>query len=246
MHIKWVGDVHEPAFLAWVQKQEGLVGIAAAFPQLFRPTVLIPFQGAIYNLHPSDLPNFAGAHPHFWAIRTGAEQLGLTAHEMTPKIDEGPIWAQTTFSIKGLRYRQLYKKIGRKLPELIGQLERQLLDIGAATGISYAVKHRFRNNQVEDSRIDWSGQESKEILQIIRTETAFCYLGEEKIRIWEAIPADLLGEQPGQIAQISNLGIEVYCKNGGMLIQTLKIGPRLQAATQFAKQRSLQAGHSFS
>lgn len=246
VRIKWISDVHEADFVSWLGRQSSPMGIVAAFPQLFRPVVLDPFQGSVYNLHPSDLPNFAGAHPHFWAVRTGARQLGLTAHQMTQQIDEGPIWAQVCFPIEGLRYSEVYAEIGRQLPDLVGALAHQVLDLGKPLALNFRVTHRFRNNPLEASRIRWAEQETEEILQIIRTETAFCYLGEQNIRIWEAIPEALPTDQPGRIAQISAAGISVHCLDGGLLLLRFKQGRRVQTARAFALQKRLMAGQFFS
>lgn len=59
------------------------------------PTEVIelPTHGTI-NVHPSFLPKHRGPSPIPWAIRDGEEELGMTIHRMTGKIDAGPILVQ--------------------------------------------------------------------------------------------------------------------------------------------------------
>jgi len=47
------------------------------------------------NLHGSLLPKFRGAAPVHWAILTGEHHTGVSVIHMTPKIDAGPVIAQS-------------------------------------------------------------------------------------------------------------------------------------------------------
>ena len=51
------------------------------------------------NLHNGPLPRYRGVSPINWALKNGETSHGTTIHQMTPRIDDGPIVAQTTFSI---------------------------------------------------------------------------------------------------------------------------------------------------
>jgi methionyl-tRNA formyltransferase len=53
----------------------------------------------ILNLHNSPLPRYRGVSPINWALKNGERSHGVTIHEITPGIDDGPIVAQVTYSI---------------------------------------------------------------------------------------------------------------------------------------------------
>ena len=53
----------------------------------------------ILNLHNSPLPRYRGVSPINWALKNGEPLHGVTMHEITPGIDEGPIYGQLLYSI---------------------------------------------------------------------------------------------------------------------------------------------------
>ena len=55
--------------------------------------------GRILNLHNGPLPRYRGVSPINWALKNNETSHGATIHEITPGIDDGPIVAQTNYSI---------------------------------------------------------------------------------------------------------------------------------------------------
>lgn len=55
--------------------------------------------GRILNLHNGPLPRYRGVSPINWALKNGEKTHGVTIHEITPGIDDGPIVAQAVFPI---------------------------------------------------------------------------------------------------------------------------------------------------
>jgi methionyl-tRNA formyltransferase len=53
----------------------------------------------IINLHNGPLPRYRGVSPINWALKNGERSHGVTIHEITPGIDDGPIVAQLEYSI---------------------------------------------------------------------------------------------------------------------------------------------------
>jgi methionyl-tRNA formyltransferase len=53
----------------------------------------------ILNLHNSPLPKYRGVSPINWALKNGEASHGVTIHEITPGIDDGPIYSQLLYSI---------------------------------------------------------------------------------------------------------------------------------------------------
>ena len=60
------------------------------------------------NLHPSKLPDWRGANPLFWQLASEQNEMGVTVHVLSDKIDGGKILAQTTIERPdGLSRQQL-------------------------------------------------------------------------------------------------------------------------------------------
>jgi methionyl-tRNA formyltransferase len=53
----------------------------------------------ILNLHNGPLPRYRGVSPINWALKNDESKHGVTIHEITPGIDDGPIVAQVEYSI---------------------------------------------------------------------------------------------------------------------------------------------------
>jgi folate-dependent phosphoribosylglycinamide formyltransferase PurN len=51
------------------------------------------------NIHNGPLPRYRGVSPINWALKNGERMHGVTIHEITPGIDDGPIVAQVLYSI---------------------------------------------------------------------------------------------------------------------------------------------------
>jgi methionyl-tRNA formyltransferase len=53
----------------------------------------------ILNLHNGPLPKYRGVSPINWALKNEESEHGVTIHEITPGIDDGPIIGQVKYSI---------------------------------------------------------------------------------------------------------------------------------------------------
>ena len=70
------------------------------------------FSKPILNIHPSLLPSFKGLNTHQRALKAGCLIHGATVHQITNKVDEGPILGQTLIDItKNSTAKQLEEKL---------------------------------------------------------------------------------------------------------------------------------------
>jgi methionyl-tRNA formyltransferase len=53
----------------------------------------------LLNLHNSPLPKYRGVSPINWALKNEEDIHGVTIHEISPRVDDGPIVAQVQYSI---------------------------------------------------------------------------------------------------------------------------------------------------
>ena len=88
----------------------------------------LPTKGVL-NIHAAPLPKYRGSNPEVWAIINNEFNFGVTIHEVTEKIDDGPILDQIFFSIKFHDDRRsLNKKIYTKTNELIKKNIKSILN----------------------------------------------------------------------------------------------------------------------
>lgn len=74
--------------------------VLARFMKILSPNVVWRFKNKIINIHPSLLPSFPGAQAYRQAYEHGVKVAGVTAHFVSMHLDEGPIIAQGSFSIR--------------------------------------------------------------------------------------------------------------------------------------------------
>ncbi len=89
-----VGDIPGSAALNWRTD--------LAFSVFYSRIVQAPFIarcGRILNLHNGPLPRYRGVSPINWALKNGESTHGVTIHEITPGVDDGPVVSQLTYSI---------------------------------------------------------------------------------------------------------------------------------------------------
>lgn len=92
--------VREPVIcqeLRWLTGADVLIAFNSGV--IVPPDVLKRYKRA-YNFHGAP-PQYPGRDPHHWAVYDRAEWYGVTCHEMTEKVDAGPIIATEAFEIKG-------------------------------------------------------------------------------------------------------------------------------------------------
>jgi methionyl-tRNA formyltransferase len=104
----------------------------------------------ILNLHNGPLPRYRGVSPINWALKNGETKHGVTIHEITPGIDDGPIVAQVDYSIYPAfdEVIDVYRRaieygwvLFQQTMPLIDRIEPQAQDPGRATYYSAHQNH---------------------------------------------------------------------------------------------------------
>jgi methionyl-tRNA formyltransferase/ubiquinone/menaquinone biosynthesis C-methylase UbiE len=197
--------------------------LSAAYPQIFGERLLSALPSTPINFHPSLLPAFRGSHPHFWAIAKGAELGGLSAHYMTARVDEGDIIAQISFPIGSYYYSELYEKLVEETPSFVQSVAGALSEPQAAKKQDPEHASKFRNEREIHCRIFWGSMTADQILNLVRTERAYCFLRDKRFRIERAVlehgnhNMTNLVVEPGAIVEISGAEIVVACTDGAFL-----------------------------
>jgi len=82
--------------------------VLARFMKILSPNFVWRHKNKIINIHPSLLPSFPGPQAYRQAYESGVKIAGVTAHFVSMRLDEGPIIAQTSFTIRpGMSLRDI-------------------------------------------------------------------------------------------------------------------------------------------
>ena len=66
----------------------------AGFMRVLTAGFVSQFEGRMLNIHPSLLPKYKGLHTHARALEAGDAEHGCSVHEVTPRLDDGPLLGQ--------------------------------------------------------------------------------------------------------------------------------------------------------
>jgi formyltetrahydrofolate deformylase len=86
--------------LQLLEKYEVDFVVLARFMKILSPNFVWRWKNKIINIHPSLLPAFPGASAYRQAYERGVKVVGVTAHFVTPNLDEGPIIAQEVLRVR--------------------------------------------------------------------------------------------------------------------------------------------------
>jgi formyltetrahydrofolate deformylase len=90
----------EQQVLELLEKHEVDFIVLARFMKILSPNFVWRWKNKIINIHPSLLPAFPGANAYRQAYERGVKVVGVTAHFVTPNLDEGPIIAQEVLRVR--------------------------------------------------------------------------------------------------------------------------------------------------
>jgi methionyl-tRNA formyltransferase len=105
----------DPAHLAWLKAEGCDFVISIYWPHFIRNDVLDLVGQHSVNFHPALLPFNRGSFPHLFVLLENSP-CGVTLHQVTSKLDAGPIWAQKEVAVLpedtgGSLYWRLQKEI---------------------------------------------------------------------------------------------------------------------------------------
>lgn len=168
--------------------------LCAAFPQIFKTSLLSICPDRFFNSHPSLLPRCRGAHPVFWAIATGETKSGATIHYMTKDVDKGDIVAQVAVDmLPNETYSELYTKLINVIPNLTSEFVMYLTSPNSrALPQNETQATYFRNDRRIHRRIFWSEMTAVQVFNLVRAcrGKAYCWHNNKKLLVGETEVSD--------------------------------------------------------
>ena len=241
-------DANHASFIDKIRALTPDLLLCAAYPQILsKELISVPRQAAI-NFHPSVLPKFRGAHPHFWALAKGERTGGVSAHLMTERIDDGDIVAQITFSIDGDYYEDYYRKIVDQTPRLIAEVFKFLTN-PASKPIQQdsSLASFFKNDKERDWRVLWPEMSAMDVYNLIRTERAFCFF-RSSTRVQIARAEVIRHDEGGVAGTIQSIDDDVVVQSidGAVAIKAFRQRGNLIPAAVWARELGVAVGERFS
>jgi methionyl-tRNA formyltransferase len=142
--------------------------LSAAYARIVPEDVLaLPSIGSI-NVHPSLLPDYRGLNAIWWAIYEAQPRVGITVHEMTPGVDEGPILGQASIEVTPeTRPGAVWNSLGDLARPVLEQTLSTIRDSGRIQGVPQPPGGSYRRQpQREATRLelDWE-QPARELVR---------------------------------------------------------------------------------
>ena len=223
-----------------------------AYVTLFVPEAAreIPKFGSIC-VHPSLLPKHRGPSSINWAIISGATKTGLTIFWPSDGLDEGDILLQKEVDVDqddtlGIVYFQKIFPIG--VEAVIESID--LVRAGNPPRIKQEEAKASYESwcKHEDAKIDWT-RPVADVYNLIRGTNpqpgAWTTHNGEVLKIFDCSMSEVSGK-PGEVKEISEHGITVGTKGGGLLIKRVRPeNDKKLNSYEYASKSALSCGEIF-
>ncbi len=105
------------------------IAILVAYGRIISQEVMDVFPQGIVNIHPSLLPRYRGSTPIESAILHGDTETGVSIMQLSPGMDEGPVYAQQPIILKGTETKfDLYQQLQSISEQLFFETFPSILD----------------------------------------------------------------------------------------------------------------------
>lgn len=252
--------VLQPGTLRDAKAQADLVAldldvlVVVAYGLLLPAAVLgLPRLGCI-NVHGSLLPRWRGAAPIQRAIEAGDRDSGITIMLMDEGLDTGPMLARRACTVAPLATSaDLYAQLADLGPPLLAEV---LADLPGHLARAETQDDRLATHAAKITKdevcLDWSAPAAllaRRVRAFNPAPGAFTFLGDQRIKVWEAQPVPAAAGEPGLIIAADERGIRVACGDGALQLMRLQLpGARALDAAELLRGRSdlFVAGRRFS
>lgn len=191
--------------------------------QLISDEILNAASKGVIGFHPTPLPMFRGRAAMVWQMLLGIRETKCTMFFIDNGIDSGDIIAQEPYIIEDTDYAE---DVAKKLLAALSRMTQNVLNQIINGNVNRTKQDESKATYLlarrpEDGLVDWNDT-SEKIHRLIRAVSrpypgAFAnYEGRHKIIFWRA---DLIRDNkyigiPGQIADITEKGLDIVCKDG--------------------------------
>lgn len=224
--------------------------VTFAFGQLLSQEVLDIPKFCTINLHASLLPKYRGANPIQWCIINGDKETGITTMKTVKKMDAGDICLTDKIQItENMSVPELVQSISEKSPDLIYETLKKIYNSELTSIVQNEEEVTFAPKFTkEDGLVDFNFS-VKEFHNKVRGlqpwPNAYLCRDGKNIQILETNLSEMSinGAKQGEILCINKDGLTVACRDGAILIKSLKPESKgKMCACDFANGKRLKKG----
>lgn len=207
----------------WIQQANPDAVWVKTFPWKIPDTALMKPRLGFINFHYAPLPEYRGANPLFWMIRNGVQEGGVTVHQMTGEMDNGPILLTSKVPVHpATTFGMLVSQLGFSGAELSGKLL-QLMQINHMTGMPQDITKAtwYNRPQPKDLWIDWATMDAIAVARLVNACNPWNKGAPAKLNNWMVgltyvsvvETAEPHNSKPGTILSVDeNLGLRIACQ----------------------------------
>lgn len=247
-------NTNDGTTLSTLDAWQANIGLVFTFSHILSDSIIQYFRSNVFNLHPSDLPNYRGPAPLYWQLRHGCGQLHMTLHRVTSEIDSGDIGLQEPMDIHPFDTLQtLNNRMAMKAPAFIevflSKLKDNSLDWQPQRPVNEATIQAVAPN-LEHSLINWETFTTEDIINISRAGNPYyggglINFGSVQGQLLSARPSSrhTTGLKPGTILMIDRAeGFLVSTLNGSVNLEVISSQEGVFTGYKFAMLYNLSAG----
>lgn len=248
--------VRDPEFMQILRELAPDVIVVVAFGQILSKEILtLPKYGCI-NVHASLLPKLRGAAPIQWSVIDGDPESGVTIMQMDEGIDTGDMLLVKKYTLDA---KETGGSLFDRLAAFGGPMVLEVLE-QAQAGTLHPVPQKHEEHTYakmlskETGRIDFK-QSAVQIERLIRGlnpwPSAFAYLGDKTLKLWDAdvvTSEQAAGEgipqaEPGTIVSVTKENFLIQTGDGYLSVNELQLsGKKRMETSAFLRGYALQEG----
>lgn len=214
------GDDEEQLY-QWFEKHQPDFTFIYGYRSIIDIHRLAALQKKIFNIHPGKLPEFRGPQPVFWQLKNGVENVGLSIHLLSEKLDSGAIvWSRQIPNEPHLTHGLVDFLFSNLLIEgannIIGSdSARNLVDAAVRQDESKAVF--YKRPVLKDVLINWNKMTAAEIINLVKACNPW-NIG--AISIFENMEVKIVDAEPGASCKDGVLAGSIIHTDNGIRVKT--------------------------
>ncbi len=153
----------------WIEQFKSDAVWVKTFPWKIPERILNKPRFGFINFHYAPLPHYRGANPLFWMIRDGATEGGVTVHQMTAAMDDGPILLQSKVPLNpATTFGMLVSGLGFSGAEL----SMRMLQLMQSNNVSGKPQDSgqaswYKRPRPEDLWVNWNAMDAPAISRLV-------------------------------------------------------------------------------
>ncbi|EDM67135.1 methionyl-tRNA formyltransferase [Moritella sp. PE36] len=248
-------QTNQPELVVYqIKSRQADLGLIYTFSHKLPAVVLNAFDGGLFNLHASALPQYRGSMPLYWQIRNRETESYLSIIKVEDEFDTGDIMLQQIMTLSPLdTLNSVAHTLAQQAPQFIQDFMTRYANDELTAVAQQGEASNARMPTQKDMLINWKTMKSEEIAAAARAGNP---LFNGMTIIWKQSYMGLLqatsiehpnyGVPAGTVLHIGEPeGVVVATLDGALRLDVLTIAEGVFSGLAFAERFGLDAGMQF-